>query len=195
MDDDIQEERKLDEAMPWVGAYIAAASAVCTLAMATDAVNGFRRRKLWFPCTYFSLNPTSLTLLGVAMKLTMDLTAVMKNIRIAKFTTLIFMSTAMGNFMSSLGSIDDKHILSNVVALAILIITVLVDVLIRFTVLALVNFYIAPMILMVLSLATLLSLAVTAPATKRSLEYIYRENHRVALERGSETIEERSFEN
>lgn len=178
---DSHEEEKLDKAMPWVGLYIAAASAACTLAMAADAFNGFRRNKLWFPCTYFSLNPTSLALLGVAMKLTMDLTAVMKNIKIAKFTTLIFMSTAMGNFMSSLGSMNDKHILANVVALAILVITVIADVLIRFLVLHLVNFYIAPMILMLLSLATVVSLAITVPATKRRLEATYREKHRAAL--------------
>ncbi|KAH6815740.1 hypothetical protein C2S51_020560 [Perilla frutescens var. frutescens] len=183
MDDfiDLHEQKKLEAAMPWVGLYIAAASAVCTLAMAADAVNGFRRKKLWFPCTYFSLNPTSLTLLGVAMKLTTDLTTVMKNIRIAKFTTLIFMSTTMGNFMSSLGSMNDKHILANVVALAILVFTVIADVVIKFIELHLVTFYIAPMILMVLSLATSVSLGITVPATKRRLEASYEEKHKIAL--------------
>ncbi|KAL1568213.1 hypothetical protein AAHA92_03610 [Salvia divinorum] len=186
--DDLLEEKKLDKAMPWVGAYIAAASAVCTLAMAADAFNGFRRKKLWFPCTYFSLNPTSLTLLGVAMKLTLDLTAVMKNVKIAKLTTLVFLSTSMANFTSSLGSIDGKHVLSNVVALAILVTTVLVDVTIRLIMLNRINFYIPPMILVFLTLATLVSLAAAAPAMKQSLEAAYREKYRATLNEDRERL-------
>ncbi|KAL0318479.1 UNVERIFIED_CONTAM: hypothetical protein Sangu_2004100 [Sesamum angustifolium] len=57
LDSHVQE--KLDEAMPWIGLYIAAASAVCTLAMAADAFNGFTSKKLWFPCKYFSMNAAS----------------------------------------------------------------------------------------------------------------------------------------
>ncbi|XP_047942872.1 uncharacterized protein LOC125189661 [Salvia hispanica] len=184
--DDHLEETQLDKAMPWIGAYIAAASAVCTVAMAADAFNGFRLKKLWFPCTYFSLNPTFLTLLGVAMKLALDLTAVMKNVKIAKLTSLIFLSTSMANFTSSLGSIDGKHVLSNVVALAILVSTVLVDVTIRFIMLNRINFYILPMILMFLSLVTLVSLAAAAPAMKQSLEAAYREKYRVTLNEDQE---------
>ncbi|KAL0417117.1 UNVERIFIED_CONTAM: hypothetical protein Slati_3543600 [Sesamum latifolium] len=76
MDDfDSVVQKKRDEVMPWIGLYIAAASAVCTLAMAIDVFNGFRSKKFWFPCKYFFLNAASLTLLGTAMKLPMDLNA------------------------------------------------------------------------------------------------------------------------
>ncbi|KAL0440664.1 UNVERIFIED_CONTAM: hypothetical protein Sradi_0005300 [Sesamum radiatum] len=101
---------KLDEVMPWIGRYIVAASAVCTLAMAIDALNGLRCKKLWFPCKYFSLDATSLTILGVAMKLTVDLNTllVLHSDALARLCSLFFMSTAMANFMLSLGSMKDR---------------------------------------------------------------------------------------
>ncbi|KAL6513851.1 hypothetical protein OROHE_019307 [Orobanche hederae] len=62
------------DAMPWVGLYVAVASLICTLAMAADVVQGFRQRKLWFPCRFFTINAASLTLIAIAMKLPVDLT-------------------------------------------------------------------------------------------------------------------------
>ncbi|KAL7618169.1 uncharacterized protein LOC111911588 isoform X1 [Lactuca sativa] len=62
-----------EDAMPWVGLYVFLASLVCTLAMAADAFQGFRQRKLWFPCRFFTINAASLTLIAIAMKLPVDL--------------------------------------------------------------------------------------------------------------------------
>ncbi|KAL0283642.1 UNVERIFIED_CONTAM: hypothetical protein Sangu_2876100 [Sesamum angustifolium] len=100
-----QLQDKLDEVKPWIGRYIAAASAVCTLAMATDAFNEIRSRKLWFPSKYFSLDAISLTILGVAMKLPVDLNTllVLDSDALARLCGLYFMSSAMANFMASLG--------------------------------------------------------------------------------------------
>ncbi|XP_042039576.1 uncharacterized protein LOC121785255 [Salvia splendens] len=42
-------QASLDSTMPWIGTYIAPASAVCTLAMAADAFIGFRSKKYWLP--------------------------------------------------------------------------------------------------------------------------------------------------
>ncbi|KAG8378840.1 hypothetical protein BUALT_Bualt07G0026600 [Buddleja alternifolia] len=72
--DDIDVEQLLERPMHCIGMYVAAASLVCTLAMAADTFNGFRSKKYWFPSKYFSLNATSLTLLAVVMKLPVDLT-------------------------------------------------------------------------------------------------------------------------
>ncbi|KAI3696657.1 hypothetical protein L6452_29109 [Arctium lappa] len=65
------------DAMPWVGLYVDVASLICTLAMATDVFQGFRQRKLWFLTQrrFFTINTASVTLIGIAMKLPMDLTA------------------------------------------------------------------------------------------------------------------------
>ncbi|XP_059657518.1 uncharacterized protein LOC132304039 [Cornus florida] len=81
--------------MPWIGMYVAAASLVCILAMAADVFQGFRNRKLWFPCKFFTLNAAYLTLLGVAMKLPVDLTAQMPGVtdQVAKLTSITFLST------------------------------------------------------------------------------------------------------
>ncbi|KAK4381476.1 hypothetical protein Sango_2964400 [Sesamum angolense] len=126
-DSDLQ--NKLDEVMPWIGLYIAAASAICTLAIAADVFNGFRATKLWFPCKYFSLNATYLSILGVAMKLPVDLNALLlyDTDGLARTSSLFFMSKAMANFMLSLGCMQDKDILMNVVALGILVITIVVN--------------------------------------------------------------------
>ncbi|KAK3039465.1 hypothetical protein RJ639_028047 [Escallonia herrerae] len=66
-------DSKFSEPMPWIGIYVAAASALCAVAMAADAFHGFRYRKSWFPCQFFSLNATTLTLIAVAIKFSVDL--------------------------------------------------------------------------------------------------------------------------
>ncbi|KAH6824680.1 hypothetical protein C2S53_001909 [Perilla frutescens var. hirtella] len=43
------DQKKLDSPIAWIGMYVAAASAVCLVAMAADAFNGFRSKKLWIP--------------------------------------------------------------------------------------------------------------------------------------------------
>ncbi|KAG8388707.1 hypothetical protein BUALT_Bualt02G0153400 [Buddleja alternifolia] len=123
-------QKQLEAPMPWIGIYIAAASLLCTLAMAADAFNGFRTKKFWFPSKFFSLSAASLTFLAIAMKLPVDLTTQMCDVtdRLAKLSSLVFLSTSMANFMTSLGSMANKDILMNVVALGVLVITVTVNV-------------------------------------------------------------------
>ncbi|KAG8379335.1 hypothetical protein BUALT_Bualt07G0077700 [Buddleja alternifolia] len=182
-------QRKLDEPMPWIGLYIAAASAVCTLAMTADVINGFRQKKLWFPSKYFTLSATSLTLLAVAMKLPTDLNTNMlyQADWYTKLSGLIFMSTAMGNFAPSLGSMNDKEILSNIIALGILVITIVVNVWIQLIQLhhllppVIILGVAVPIILVLLLLATLASLAITVPSTKRSMESKYQDMHKLVL--------------
>ncbi|KAH6788467.1 hypothetical protein C2S51_003473 [Perilla frutescens var. frutescens] len=184
-------QKELDAAMPWVGLYIAAASAVCTLAIAADAVNGFRQKKLWFPCKYTSLNAASLTVLAVAMKLPMDLNTVMiksQTDAIAKFASILIMSTTVSNFMPSLGSMNDKEVLANVVGLGILVITITGNVSMQIVNLqsflkrgTIIGEIVMPSVLMLLSLATFVSLAVTVPTTKRCLKSMYEEKHKAAL--------------
>ncbi|KAL8557367.1 hypothetical protein ACS0TY_004703 [Phlomoides rotata] len=178
-------EKKLNKAMPWVGLYIAAASAMCTLAIAADALNGFRVKK---PCKYFRLNAASLTLLAVATKLPSDLNAASLTL-FPKHVSLIFMSIAIAHFTSSLGSMNDEQIIANVVALAILVITTAANMCIQLVLLR--DFLnpvrvisMLPTVLMMLSLATFVSGAITVPSMKRSLESEYQEKHRVSVREG-----------
>ncbi|XP_019173199.1 PREDICTED: uncharacterized protein LOC109168602 [Ipomoea nil] len=121
---------KYSSPMPWIGRYIVAASLLCILAMLLDTLHGFRRRKFWFPCRFFKLNAVSLTLLAVAMKLSMDLNNPMPGgiDQLAKLSSNAFMSTAMVNFMPSLGLMGEKEMAMNMAALGVLVITLVVNV-------------------------------------------------------------------
>ncbi|XP_059657514.1 uncharacterized protein LOC132304038 isoform X2 [Cornus florida] len=92
-----QQDKQHEAPMPWIGIYVAAASLVCSLAMAADVFHGFRHRKLWIPCKFFTLNAASLTLLGVAMKLPVDLSTQMPGNmdQLVKLTGTVLMSTTM----------------------------------------------------------------------------------------------------
>ncbi|KAG6384793.1 hypothetical protein SASPL_153611 [Salvia splendens] len=126
-------ERLLEAPMTWIGTYVAAASLICAAAMAADTIQGLWKKKRWFPSKYFPLNATSLTLLAVAMKLPVDLTTRMYTVtdRLAKISSIAFLSAAVANFLTSLGAMADKEVLSNAAALAVLVITVFVNVTIQ----------------------------------------------------------------
>ncbi|KAL8041970.1 hypothetical protein ABFX02_09G019300 [Erythranthe guttata] len=183
-------EKQLVAPMPWIGMYVAAASAICTLAMAADSLHGFWRKRHWFPSRYFSINATSLTLLAVSMKLPVDLTTRMYAVtdRLAKVSSLVFMSTAMANFLPSLGSMSDKDVLMNVTALSILVITVTANVTIQ---IIQVHSYLRGRLAfleemlavgsMLLLLVMFTSSALMIPSTKRYLEKKYHEMHKTAL--------------
>ncbi|GFP92380.1 hypothetical protein PHJA_001382100 [Phtheirospermum japonicum] len=177
-------QHKLDKPMPWVGVYIATSSAACTIAMAADAFNGFRKKKLWCPCKYFSLNAFFLTVLAVAMKLPVDLTTLMLGVndRLAWVSSLVLMPTAMANFMASLGSMEDNEILLNLAALCILVITIAGDVCIRTGQTShfgwVMDEDIVSTVIMLLLLAILCSSAVMVPTAKRCIESQYNQMHK-----------------
>ncbi|XP_011072156.1 uncharacterized protein LOC105157446 [Sesamum indicum] len=183
-------ERQLEAPLPWIGMYVAGASLVCTLAMAADAFHGFWSKKYWFPSKYFALDATSLALLAVAMKLPVDLTTRMYAVtdRLAKVSSLVFLSTAMANFLTSLGSMGDKDVLMNVTALGILVITVTANVCIQ---VIQVHSYLSgrlvfveeilAIIAMLILLVMVSSSALMIPSTKRYLEKKYHEMHKSAL--------------
>ncbi|KAI3782788.1 hypothetical protein L2E82_12844 [Cichorium intybus] len=119
--------------MLWIGMYIALASLFCILAMVADLLHGLHNRKLWFPCNYFTLNAASLTVIAVVIKLPMDLTNLMPGLvdRTAKLGSLSFMCTIMANLLPSLATMDSKELVSNMIALGILVITLVVNVCIQ----------------------------------------------------------------
>ncbi|KAL7616773.1 hypothetical protein Lser_V15G02584 [Lactuca serriola] len=110
------------DAMPWVGLYVSLASLMCTLAMAADLFQGFRQWKLWFPCRFFTINAVSITLIAIAMKLPVDLTTdVSQGLdTTAKFLSIVFLVAMLANFLPSLGLMNDKELLMNIVALVAL---------------------------------------------------------------------------
>ncbi|KAL7597094.1 hypothetical protein Lser_V15G28986 [Lactuca serriola] len=113
--------------------YIAFASLLCILAMVADLLHGLRKRKLWFPCKYFSLNAASLTVIAAAIKLPMDLNNQMPgSVDItAKYGSMCFMCTMMVNLLPSIATMNSKELLTNIIALAVLVITLVVNVCIQ----------------------------------------------------------------
>nr|GMC88958.1 uncharacterized protein LOC109157637 [Ipomoea batatas] len=122
-----------DSPMPIIGVYVAAASMACSFAMFLNScltfINSFPKFNVRFSGNFFPLNATWLTLLAVATKLAADLTTPKSSYidNQAKIMNTVFLTVAMGNFFSSLGSMNNADILTNLTALSILVITVVVD--------------------------------------------------------------------
>ncbi|KAJ0736147.1 hypothetical protein HanPI659440_Chr11g0440271 [Helianthus annuus] len=173
------------DAMPWVGLYIALASLICTFAMAADAIQGFWQRKFWFPNRFFTLNATTITLIAIAMKLPVDLTTgtyegtqiytKQRSNEYTKVSSLIFLVTMLANLLPSLGSINDKDLLTNIVALGILVITIIVNTVIQtFT-----QVHLLSLNAIITSMFTLLcpfSIALTVLASRKKIEHRYKES-------------------
>ncbi|CAN6867270.1 unnamed protein product [Brassica oleracea] len=179
-------DAEFSKPMPSIGLYVAIASLLCALAMAADLLHGFRHRKFWFPCKYFSLNATSLTFIGVGIKLSVDLNTSMpsRHDQLSKLSSSVFVCTVMGNSMPSLGIMDNKDLLMNLVALAILVVTDVVNICIQLGTGAIYVFkeeHFMVVLLMMLMLMILSFSATTVPTTKRILEAKYNKKYEVAL--------------
>ncbi|KAL4560300.1 hypothetical protein LXL04_032450 [Taraxacum kok-saghyz] len=171
------------DAIPWVGLYIFLASLVCTIAMAADVFLGFRQWKLWFPCRFFTINAASITLIAISTKILVDLSINVydENKREAIYASLFFLVVMLANSLPSLGLMNDNELLLNTVALCILILTIIVNTLIKcindsysFEIHVLAIF---PMILLI---PWPFPAALTVSASRRALEQQYKELHRLA---------------
>ncbi|KAI3677252.1 hypothetical protein L1987_86875 [Smallanthus sonchifolius] len=103
--------------------------------LAADAVHAIWQWKLWFPNRFFTLNASTITLIAIAMKLPVDLTTEPEpcfyhhsNVEEAKDMGIFFLITMLANFLPSLGLMDDRELLTNIVALGILMITITVNI-------------------------------------------------------------------
>ncbi|XP_023743148.1 uncharacterized protein LOC111891322 [Lactuca sativa] len=149
--------------------------------MAADAFQGFRQWKLWFPCRFFTINAASITLIAIAMKLPVDLDTDMSDTvyMIAKSASIIFLVTMVANFLPSLGLMDDKELLMNMLAFGILIITISVNVWIQFST---TGPFTTPiqLLILILPLPWPFSVAMIVPASRRSLQHHYEKFHGLA---------------
>ncbi|XP_073133037.1 uncharacterized protein [Henckelia pumila] len=194
------DDSKFNEPIPWIGLYVVAASAACAVAMAIDAFHGFRYRKFWFPCKFFALNATTLTIIAVAVKLSVDLNTSMprSHDQLTKLSSTVFMCVVMGNSLPSLGSMRDKELMMNVVALGILVVTVIVNVCIQLGTGVIYVFFIehvVVMFLMVVLFGIVVSSALAIPATKLYLDLKYDKKYKIAkkesINHANDTITQR----
>ncbi|KAJ8619498.1 hypothetical protein MRB53_028027 [Persea americana] len=186
---------KFSEPLPWIGLYITAASLLCSLLMGLDTFNSFRRRKLWFPCRCVTLNATSLTLLSVATKLPIDLNTSMPSSQdqLTKLSGTIFICTVMGNFLTSLGTMDESEMIANIIALGILVVTAIVNIGIQMGTGVIYVFLPEHAIIMSLMLVLLVifcSTAIIDPTPKKLLERKYRKILKISgeIHMGSDEI-------
>ncbi|GJR16227.1 hypothetical protein Tco_0798879 [Tanacetum coccineum] len=120
---------KFSRPLMWVGVYIAIASLFCILAMLADLVYCIWKEIFQVPCRYFSLNAASITAISVTMKLTLDMTGPMPGSldHAAKLGSVVFMCIMIANLNPSLASMENKRLLANIIGLAILVITIAVN--------------------------------------------------------------------
>ncbi|KAJ0817394.1 hypothetical protein HanPI659440_Chr00c07g0718851 [Helianthus annuus] len=126
-------EEKYGEPLEVIGYYIIFASLCCIIATGFDLVHGFRSKKLWFPVKYFPLNAVTLAGITVAMKLPVDLSGSMPGAvdQVAKIGSIAFMCTIMANFLPSLATMNSNELLTNIIALSVLVITLVVNICIQ----------------------------------------------------------------
>ncbi|KAM7491234.1 hypothetical protein LguiA_034155 [Lonicera macranthoides] len=180
-------ESKFSHPMPWIGISVAAAAAACALAMAVDVFNSFRSRKFWFPCKFFSLNATTLSLIAMAVKLSVDLNTSMpfRQDQLAKLSSTVFICTAIANSMPSIGNMKNKEMFMNIVALGILVITSIFNICIQLgtgVVYVFQKEHAFVMFLMLILLAILCSSALSVPTTKLYLEHKYKSKFKIAVQ-------------
>ncbi|XP_076896349.1 uncharacterized protein LOC143549308 [Bidens hawaiensis] len=146
--------------------------------MALDALHGFRYKKFWFPCKFFSLNATTLTVIAIAIKFSVDLNAAMprRQDQLAKVSSSAFICMVMGNLLPSLGTMEDTELLMNIIALGILVVTAITNICIQMGTGVIFEFWIEHaliMVLMVVLLAILCSLSLAIPTKKYFLDITY----------------------
>ncbi|OVA05141.1 hypothetical protein BVC80_8895g7 [Macleaya cordata] len=116
--------------VPVIGLCTALVTMVCFFSMLYDTLVGFRFRKPWLPCQYFALNSFTLSLLSIATKLPVDLTTSMPSAQdqLSKLSSTSLICICLGFFMPSLGIKQELECFSNMAALTVLVVTVVVDV-------------------------------------------------------------------
>ncbi|KAL5718787.1 hypothetical protein ACHQM5_011654 [Ranunculus cassubicifolius] len=126
----LQGTGKYSDPVPVIGLYIVAASAVCALLMLYDIVHGFIKRKRWLPCKLFKLNSVTLSLIGVVVKLTVDLTTTMPSAldQLSKLVGTTCLCIYMCYIFPSIPDMNDS---TNMFALSILVVTVIVNICIQ----------------------------------------------------------------
>ncbi|KAK9079585.1 hypothetical protein SSX86_001258 [Deinandra increscens subsp. villosa] len=169
---------KYNDPMPWIGIYVSAASLTCAAAMTMDALHGFRYKKFWFPCNFFTLNATSLTIIAISIKFSIDLNAAMprRQDQLAKVSSSAFICMVMGNLLPSLGTMEDTELLMNIIAMGILVITAITNICIQMGTGVIFEFWIEHgliMVLMVVLLAILCCLSLAIPTKKYFLDITY----------------------
>ncbi|KAK9134552.1 hypothetical protein Syun_013882 [Stephania yunnanensis] len=119
--------------VPYVGLYITGATLVCLLLILYDLFLSFRHKRPYLPCKLFSVNSATLTLLAIVSKLPVDLTTNMPSAsdQITKLTGTIMVCVSMAFMMPSMGANRKAESISNMIALSLFVVTIVVNICIQ----------------------------------------------------------------
>ncbi|XP_058734439.1 uncharacterized protein LOC131606184 [Vicia villosa] len=168
------DDKSFSKPMPWIGIYIALASLLCFISFSLDLIKGFKARKLWFPCKYFCLNATSLTIIAISVKLSVDLNTPMphRHDQLSKLSSSAIICTVMANSMPSLGVTQNNETMMNVMAMAILVITMIVNICIQFATGVIYEFWIEHGVIMFLMLILLMIMSTSTLSLHKMKHYM-----------------------
>ncbi|XP_004516826.1 uncharacterized protein [Cicer arietinum] len=162
------DDTKFSKPMPWIGIYIASASLICLISMSADLIK---------------------------VKLSVDLNTPMphRHDQLSKLTSSSLICTIMANSMPSLGVTQNNETMMNVVAMAILVITMIVNICIQFVTGVIYEFWVEHAVIMFLMLILLMimtSSALSLPKMKHYLELRYKINEEALKESSKQKYQE-----
>ncbi|KAK9135140.1 hypothetical protein Syun_014470 [Stephania yunnanensis] len=164
--------------MPVIGLYIAAATSVCFILILLDIIAGFRSKKQWLPCRFFSLNSVTLSLLSIVAKLPVDLTTTMPSPedQLSKLTSTTLICICMGFLMPSLGTSRPSECLTDMTALCILVITIAINICIQLRTHVILLFRVEHIIILCCMLLLLIVLVCSAYAINKQKVVLVNQN-------------------
>lgn len=182
------DDSKFGEPMPWIGMYIALASLVPLVCICLDLFHSYRLKKLWVAAKWYPLNAATITFLGVATKITADITGSMPGLceQLAKLSGAVLVCITMSRAASSLGKMDAGETLSNLIALGILVITLFVDMWIQIhsgVVTDFVAWYAACSIVMLHLFFVVVCHTISTKALMKPLKENYSSKHKAILDK------------
>ncbi|KAK9140918.1 hypothetical protein Scep_010599 [Stephania cephalantha] len=176
--------------VPFIGLYIAGGTSVCILLMVFDAIHGLRRKIRYIPCRFFSLNSITLTLLGVATKIPVDLTSYMPSDldQLSKLSGTTVICIYMGSIFPSLGGSRESESISNLVALGIFVVTVFVNICIQISTKVIFSFVIEHILILCFMLILWFLLWYCTTREMKNLKDVLAERNRQLFENGKGSL-------
>ncbi|KAK9081142.1 hypothetical protein Syun_030505 [Stephania yunnanensis] len=181
---------QISSPVPFIGLYIAGGTSVCILLMVFDAIHGLRRKIRYIPCRFFSLNSITLTLLGVATKIPVDLTSYMPSDldQLAKLSGTTVICIYMGFVFPSLGGSRESESISNLVALGIFVVTVFVNICIQISTKVIFSFVIEHILILCFMLILWFLLWYCTTKEMKNLIDVLAERNRQLFENGKGSL-------
>lgn len=180
------DDSRFGDFMPLVGKYVALASLACAFCIGIDLFRSFCLKKPWIAVKYFPLNAATLTFLAIAIKIPSDISEKMPGLfdQLAKLSGIVLVCISINHMMPSLGLMSGLTILSNTIALAILVITLFVNVMFQLQTKLITSFFgysLTNSVFMLFVFSIFISHAITVTTVQKLLAKQYDSKHQQIL--------------